>query len=107
VAKPPVISFSLSYLDPDRDLLEHCRLHGNGVQDLGSKVGKLASLLEAAPSEARRIFNEGRAKRTKRAKRIGWVSLVVDEAIMSVVHFARSIACMLVFLKARSLRSLT
>jgi len=40
----------------------------------------------AAPSEARRIFNEGRAKRVKRTKRIGWnnVSLVVDGAIMSV-----------------------
>ena len=53
---------------------------------------------ESAPSEARRIFKETH-EQTKRAKRIEWVSLVVDVAVCS--HFARSIASILVFLKAR------
>jgi len=42
-------------------------------------------------------------EQTKRAKRIGWVSLVVGVAVCS--HFAHFIAQ--VFHKARSLRSLT
>ena len=32
--------------------------------------------------EARHMFNEGRAKRVSQKKRIGWVSVVVDVAIM-------------------------
>jgi len=44
-------------------------------------------------------------EQTKRAKRIEWVSLAVDVAVCS--HFAGFIASMFVFLKARSLRSLT
>ena len=44
---------------------------------------------ESAPSEARRIFKETH-EQTKRAKRIEWVSLVVDVAFCS--HFAGFIA---------------
>ena len=64
----------------------------------------------AERSEIVRIFNEARAKRVKRVKRIKWngVSLVLDVAFMPACsHFAHFIASMLVFLKARSLRSLT
>jgi hypothetical protein len=44
-------------------------------------------------------------ERNEQAKRIGWARLVVDVAFYS--HFASFIANMLVFHKARSLRSLT
>ena len=60
----------------------------------------------AERSEIVPIFNQVRATCAEpKAKRIEWVSLVVDVAVCS--HFARSIASILVFLKARSLRSLT
>ena len=61
--------------------------------------------LPAAPSEARlcAFLNEGRAKQVKRAKRIEWVSLVVDGCSLFVCsHFAHFIASMLVLQKARS-----
>ena len=54
----------------------------------------------AAPSEARRIFNEARAKRVK-----GWFSSGCCHYVCS--HFAEFIASILVFIKARSLCSLT
>ena len=59
------------------------------------------SRADAAPSEARRIFNETRAKRVKRVKIIEWVSLVVDVVMNVCSNFAGFIASMLVFIKAR------
>jgi len=74
-------------------------------RQFGAKRRRLPVLREPAPCEARQILiKHERTKRTKRI-RIEWVSLVVDVAVCC--HFARFIASILVFLKARSLRSLT
>tara|TARA_B110000305_G_scaffold235873_1_gene296286 strand:+ start:18 stop:698 length:681 start_codon:yes stop_codon:yes gene_type:complete len=89
-----------------------CVVHSDGL--LGGRVedadavrhdsGLVESWL-AILRQAKRgafIIND---ERKERAKQIGLVSLVVDEAVCS--NFAHFIASMLVFQKARSLRSLT
>jgi len=78
--------------------------HPHPADGLGLK-GSLSS-----PSVARHIFSEAIAKRVKRVKRIEWnnSSLVVNVATMSVaILWDSSRVCILVFIKARSLRSLT
>ena len=61
-------------------------------------------LLEPAPSEARLCAFLTEHESNKRAKRIGWVSLVVDLAVCS--HFAHFVASMYARLPKGSLASL-
>jgi len=63
------------------------------------------SPFRALINEAARIFNEARANQASQTNKNLWVSLVVDVAVCS--HFAGFITSILVFLKARSLHSLT
>ena len=54
------------------------------VAELVDQIGGGKVNVCAERSEAKRIFNEARAKRAKRVKIIEWASLVVDVTVCSI-----------------------